>query len=135
MRPTKRHRSIVRRLTRCPGTEDARQALAAVVHYVGSPEHKDTVSFAGKPPRPRPDASICDRTFANQQERMNEWLKQAIQGGAFGEMMEGRFPRYVWYKDGDTLYEGRLVNREQGSYKGYPLLADEWPDGIAECYE
>ena len=28
----------------------------------------------------------------------------------------------------------RLVNRETGEYKGYPLEQDEWPDGIAEIY-
>jgi hypothetical protein len=34
-----------------------------------------------------------------------------------------------FYQDGDTVYEGRLVNREQGQYKGYPLGEDEWPIG------
>ena len=43
---------------------------------------------------------------------------------------EGGFPRDVWYRDGDTVYEGRLVNREIGSYKGYPLDKLEWPDGV-----
>lgn len=27
-----------------------------------------------------------------------------------------------------------LVNREQGTYKGYPLYEDEWPEGIADHY-
>ncbi len=43
---------------------------------------------------------------------------------------DGEFPRYVWYKRGDIAFEGRLVNRGNGSYKGYPLGRDEWPDGI-----
>lgn len=51
-----------------------------------------------------------------------------------GTPWEGDFPRYVWYKHGDTVFEGRLVNRETGEYKGYPLHGDEWPDGIAEVY-
>ena len=38
---------------------------------------------------------------------------------------EAGFPRYVWYKDGGTVFEGRLVNRGSGSYKGYPLGDDE----------
>ncbi len=29
---------------------------------------------------------------------------------------------------------GRLVNRGQGAYKGYPLYADEWPSGIEGLY-
>ena len=48
--------------------------------------------------------------------------------------VEGGFPRYVWYKDGGTIFEGRLVNRGSGSYKGYPLGEDEWPDGIEAIY-
>ena len=33
-----------------------------------------------------------------------------------------------------TVFEGRLVNRETGDYKGYPLAQDEWPAGIVEIY-
>jgi hypothetical protein len=47
---------------------------------------------------------------------------------------DGEFPRYVWYKDSGTVYEARLVNREQGSYKGYPLEPAEWPPGIEAVY-
>jgi hypothetical protein len=41
----------------------------------------------------------------------------------------------VSYKDHETVYEARLVNREVGQYKGYPLNTDEWPAGIDEFYE
>ena len=40
----------------------------------------------------------------------------------------------MWYKDGGTVFEGRLVNRGHGSYKGYPLADNEWPDGIESIY-
>ena len=40
----------------------------------------------------------------------------------------------MWYRFGATMFEGRLVNREAGSYKGYPLNEDEWPDGIEAIY-
>lgn len=53
--------------------------------------------------------------------------------GFTGGPWEGKspgFPRYVWYKDGATVYEGRLVNREMGQYKGYPLEESEWPSGF-----
>ena len=33
-----------------------------------------------------------------------------------------------------SSFEGRLVNRGDGSYKGYQLGDDEWPDGINELY-
>ena len=33
-----------------------------------------------------------------------------------------------------AVFEGRLVNRETGEYKGYPLDRDEWPRGVEETY-
>ena len=100
--------------------------------YVGSPEHKDFRSFAGQP-RPRADASICDQRLSSADE-ITDWLRHAIQQGAVSEYWEGTFPRYVWYKDGETVYEGRLINRELGEYKGYPLERDEWPSEITRIY-
>jgi hypothetical protein len=41
--------------------------------------------------------------------------------------MEGSFPRYVWYRDGEILFEGRLTNQTLGEYKGYPISSDEGP--------
>ena len=98
-------------------------------HYVGSPEHKDTPSLAGAP-RPRADASICDRRFARDFEDVNNWLRSAIRLGNVSAFWEGDFPRYIWHKEGDAVYEGRLVNREAGSYKGYPLGESEWPQKL-----
>lgn len=107
--------------------------LAEQVQYVGSPEHKDVPSFAG-PPRLRADASCCPRGLADGQEMITEWLREAIRRGATGTPWEGAFPRYVWYKHEETVFEGRLVNRTTGAYKGYPLERNEWPDGIEEIY-
>lgn len=49
-----------------------------------------------------------------------------------GGPWEGRYPRYVWSKIDGIVYEARLVNREQGQYKGWQLEADEWPSNIDE---
>lgn len=103
--------------------------LAESVSYVGSPEHKRHPSFAG-PARPRADASQCDPSFRNRRDEIDSWLREGIRSGRVGEPWEGRFPRYVWYRDGGCLYEARLVNRESGEYKGYALQADEWPEGF-----
>ena len=100
--------------------------LAERARYVGSPEHKDTASFAG-PPRLRADASCCPREMAEDQPTINGWLRSAIRRGATGTP-------YVWYKHGETVFEGRLVNRATGEYKGYPLNRDEWPAGVEEIY-
>lgn len=133
MRATKRRRPMARRITPAPPPADVRKALADEVRYVGSPEHKDIPSFAGTPPRPRPDATICDRSLTDP-DILTGWVREALVRGVMGAFMEGRFPRYVWYKTGKTVYEARLVNREQGTYKGYPLYEDEWPEGIADYY-
>jgi hypothetical protein len=63
-------------------------------------------------------------------EALTRWLRAAIASGRVGEPWEGGFPRYVWHRDGDVCYEGRLVNHELGQYKGYPLRADENPEGM-----
>jgi hypothetical protein len=107
--------------------------VASKARYVGSPEHKEAPSFAGQP-RPRADASICDRRLGDAEE-LTSWLSEALAKGAFGGLWEGNFPRYVWYKDGQTVYEGRLTNSELGEYKGYPLEPDEWPPDISHFYD
>lgn len=128
MRAPKRRREQVRK--RC--TVDQSVDLAEVAggaRYVGSPEHKDTPSFAGRP-RPRADATICDSQFADMQEELTEWIRTNIRAGNVGEPWEGRFPRYVWCSRNGEVYEGRLINRGNGDYKGYKLAPDEWPEGI-----
>ena len=104
-----------------------------MVKYVGSPEHKDFPSFAGQP-RPRGDASLRPRDIRDVTV-VTGWLRYAIRRGSTGALWEGGFPRYVWYKawykEGEIVFEARLVNRGDGSYKGYPLKDDEWPTDIA----
>jgi hypothetical protein len=105
------------------------QAVAARASYIGSPEHKDTPSFAGQP-RPRADAAICDRSLAGKQGQVTRWLRRAIRRGSVSAYWEGDFPRYVWHKEEDVVYEARLVNQVNGQYKGYPLNRDEWPQNL-----
>ena len=131
MRSPRRRRPLRRSAFVPVGTDLA--GLADRATYVGSPEHKDVPSFAG-PPRLRGDASCCPRDLTAQQDQLRDWLRTAIRRGAVGAPWEGEFPRYVWYKHEDVVFEGRLVNRVQGAYKGYPLFADEWPNGIEGIY-
>lgn len=60
----------------------------------------------------------------------SHWVRSAVRDGTTGAPWEGEFPRYVWYRHGNTVYEGRLVNRVTGEYKGYLLDQLEWPDGV-----
>jgi hypothetical protein len=133
MRATKRKRPLVRKIIDPPSGTDLAE-LASRARYVGSPEHKSAPSYAG-PPKPRGDASCCDQSLNQDQLRVNCWLKKALRRGAVGAPWEGDFPRYVWHRQGEVVYEARLTNRVAGEYKGYPLLQDEWPAGLEALVE
>lgn len=126
MRATKRRRPMRRTVSHV--APDLNLAELAAQSYVGSPEHKTFPSFAG-PPRPRADATKCDPGLGDPAE-LTRWLRQAITLGNVGEPWEGDFPRYVWSRQDDTVYEGRLVNQELGQYMGWPLHHSEWPEGV-----
>ena len=111
-----------------PGTD--RPQVARSCCYVGSPYHKDTVSFAGAP-RPRPDASLCPRELAHNRDCVEAWLRQAVEAGHAGSW--GReYPRYVWYRDqdGETIYEAREGSPGSGQYHGYPLQPTQDVQGL-----
>lgn len=130
MRAPRRRRPLRRKIA---DSFEGADVLALRVHYVGSPDHKEAASFAGQP-RPRADASLCDPELGTRRSTVTRWLRIAFRKGAVSEFREGDFPRYVWYKRGEQVFEGRLTNREQGHYKGYPLERDEWPAGIEVLY-
>ena len=104
--------------------------LASRARYVSSPDHRDFPSFAG-PTRLRADASNCPRHITDV-GLVSGWPRSAIRRGATSAYMENGFPRYVRHLEGGTVFEVRLVNRGDGSYKGYPIGEDEWPPGIRE---
>lgn len=109
------------------------EAVAGRSSYIGSPEHKNSQSFAGRP-APRRDASLCEIRFAASQEMLTHWLQEGIRRGCCTAFGENDFPKYVWYKDADTVYEARLVNQGKGEYKGYPLSRAEWPARVENCH-
>lgn len=100
--------------------------LAGRTTYVGSAEHKSYPSPAG-PARLRSDASKCDAKIHGDLNRLTDWLREGIRDGQVGAPWHGGFPQYVWVQKNGVFYEGRLVNRVQGTYKGYPLKPDERP--------
>jgi len=80
MRAPRRKRPLRRRVAGPqPGMDHGE--IARRVSYIGSPEHKDTPSFAGQP-KPRADASICDRQLTQERDRVTDWLRAAILRGA-----------------------------------------------------
>lgn len=132
MRTSPRHRDPRVRVIHPPPPEVDLDGVAGRVTYEGSPDHKDFPSF-GRPRRRRHNASPCPRSIRDP-EVVSGWLRDAIRRGVTGKLWEGDFPRYVWYKHEDTVFEGRLVNRGNGTYKGFPLRKSEWPKGIEDLY-
>lgn len=104
--------------------------LASRVRYVGSAEHKTYPSPAGKAPRLRADATKCDPKLHGDFEALTEWLREGVTKGQVAAPWEGDFPRYVWVSRDGSWYEARLVNREQGTYKGWEIPEDELPEGL-----
>jgi hypothetical protein len=133
MRAPRRRRPLVRQLASWRTNRELLRSLETRVAYVGSPEHKDMPSFIGQP-RPRADASLCPRELTREKARVEEWLREAIRRGAVSELREGDFPRYVWFEQDGVVYEGRLVNRGLGQYKGYPLEPGQGPRGLSDLY-
>lgn len=121
-----RHRRPRQRII-APWPEDGPDAdhVAQTASYVGSAEHKSYPSRAGHPAL-RSDASRCDPRYTDFEE-ISLVLREGIRRRCTSAVFEGNFPKYVWGWLDEQLYEARLVNREQGTYKGYPLEEAETP--------
>lgn len=112
-----------------PGVDLTQVAQRA--RYVGSVIHKDSPSFVGPVPRPQPSRSVCPRVLNQNQPLVQHWLQAAIAAGHFGRLWISGFPKYVWHRDGHTIYEGQLMSPYgQGHYKGYPLEPDDVVRGL-----
>ena len=105
------------------------EQVASSCRYVGSVYHKRNPSFAG-PPKPRPDASKCPSDLSNRRKLVESWLKIAVVSGNVGGFDEYGYPRYVWYRAGNTIYEARTGSKGSGEYHGYPLGHDQHAGGI-----
>ena len=99
-----------------------REKASAKASYTGSPEHKL--------PHARSDATLCPPDLESRLPELTLWLRDAIARGNVGGMMEGSFPRYVWYRQGEHFFEGRLTNHVLGEYHGYPIDSDEAPPDL-----
>ncbi len=133
MRAAKRKRPHGRAFITPPEGVDL-QEIARIVRYVGSPEHKTFPSFAGQP-RPRADATICDPSLSQDPGTLTRHLRRAVLAGQTGAPWEGNFPRYIWCRIENEIYEARLINRETGQYKGYRLERGECPAELSDRHE
>jgi hypothetical protein len=106
-----------------------RAVIAQNAIYEGSAEHKFGRYWAGQG-KLRSDGTPCPRGYHDQAE-LTRLLRLAIANGQHSPIEAGdTFPKYVWAKDQDYYFAARLINREQGNYKGYPVLPSEFPNGL-----
>jgi hypothetical protein len=110
-------------------TADQLAAAAARAEYHGSPEHKAAFSWLG-PKKLRSDATPCPKHLKDP-DMLTGWLRDAIRQRQCSSFWEGEFPKYVWVRQEDLVYEGRLINQGQGNYKGYPLDPSEFPKELS----
>lgn len=94
--------------------------VADSCRYVGSPYHKDAPGFAGTPRGRRPVASLCPRDLTKRRDLVERWLRDAVRSGRVGAW-DGGYPRYVWHRERDVVFEARQGSPGSGEYHGYPL--------------
>lgn len=56
-------------------------------------------------------------------------LEEAVSQGSCGEF-EGGFPRRVWHRVGEIVFEARQGTPGSGEYHGYPLDTDQLVEGL-----
>jgi len=119
------NRGKPKRVHPAPPTADLAQASRAAI-YERSPYH--CRGNKGEPPkvRARP-ASICPRRWTD--EEATNALRAAIGRGNVSEVWEDGFPRHVWHRDGDVLYEARHTKGPAGSFHAYPIEEFQAPRG------
>ena len=128
-RPTfQRANPKARRVQPPPDGIDLRQ-VAESCTYVGSPYHKDRPGFAGIPRGRRPSASLCPPDLANRRDLVEGWLRSAVRAGRFGAW-DGGYPRYVWHREGEIVFEARQGSPGSGQYHGYPLEPEQPVQGL-----
>lgn len=126
MRKPKRRRDNPKaRVVRDPPRGVDLDDVAQRATYVSSSYHSSVARMRS----PRPDASQCPSSLSKELERVQEWLREAIRSGSIGVWEKG-FPRYVWRKVGDTIFEARQGSPGSGQYHGYPLYPEQKVRGL-----
>jgi hypothetical protein len=101
--------------------------LSDLVSYVGSGEHKARPVHESYDLEPalRSDASRCDPSISR--EEATAVLRESVARRNVSSDFEGSFPRYVWGWLNGRPHVARLINREKGEYKGWPIAEHELP--------
>lgn len=125
-KPRQRRDNPKARVVRPPPDGVDLDAVVQQVSYDPSPYHSRTKRIR----RPRPDASKCPPEVSDDLQRVELWLRESIRQGWTGVWYKG-FPRYVWRRVGDVIFEARQGAPGSGIYHGYPLDPEQDVRGLA----
>ena len=91
--------------------------------YEGASYHKKNPGdFKLNPPSgPRPNKTLCDEAGISRKAQAQALLLQAIDGGLVSEKTEFDFPKHLWVKNGDHVFEAIYGGSKQGYYHGRPV--------------
>lgn len=103
--------------------------VAEDAKYTGSPYHRTRPVDGVRPVYKRGD-SQCPKEIQGNPTLVREWLRESIRAGNVGRFDQG-FPKLVWKRVGDRIFEARQGSPGSGEYHGYPLDPDEEVRGLA----
>ena len=70
--------------------------------------------------------AACD---PNRRDLVEGWLRSAVRAGRFGAW-DGGYPRYVWHRQDELVFEARQGSPGSGEYHGYPLEPEQRVQGL-----
>ena len=104
-------------------------AQAAACRHVCRPYYKDRPGFVGTPHGHRSDVGISPGDLANERDRVEGRLRDAVGAGQTG-VRTGGCPRYIRYRDGSTVFEVRDNASGSGRYRSCPLRVGRHVRGL-----
>lgn len=103
------------------------EAAARTATYLSSDYH--CRGPKGQPPKRRTSpTSICPRAWRD--EEATNALRKALLNGHISDVWDGEFPRYVWHKEGEVIYEARHTGGPAGCFHAYPIKSLQIPSGL-----
>jgi hypothetical protein len=111
-----------------PSPDRARlQAATQTAIYRSSDYH--CRGAKGQPPKRRTSpTSICPRAWRDREA--TDALRKALLKGHTSDVWDGEFPRYVWHKEGEVVYEARHTRGPVGCFHAYPIESFQIPSGF-----